>query len=104
MMVICHVWALYTLCICVQNQGKPGHEIQRSTLELITSLVSLVHQQMMPDVAQKAMEVHRLPILIAFSHSALVGDNLPNVANFSRLLSIGSASLAGCVCVLVLFG
>ena len=45
------------VCLCPQNQGKPGHEIQRSTLELITSLVSLVHQQMMPDVAQKAMEV-----------------------------------------------
>ncbi|KAK7488237.1 hypothetical protein BaRGS_00020544 [Batillaria attramentaria] len=42
--------------LMLHNQGKPGHEIQRSTLELITSLVSLVHQQMMPDVAQKAME------------------------------------------------
>ena len=103
-MVICRVRALYTLCTCAQNQGKPGHEIQRSTLELITSLVSLVHQQMMPDVAQKAMEVHRLPTPIAFSHSALVGENLPNVANFSRLLSIGSTSHAGRVCVLVILG
>ncbi|XP_041348224.1 neurofibromin-like isoform X2 [Gigantopelta aegis] len=42
--------------LMLHNQGKPGHEIQRSTLELITGLVSLVHQQWMPDVAQKAME------------------------------------------------
>ncbi|XP_067682311.1 neurofibromin-like isoform X6 [Haliotis asinina] len=42
--------------LMLHNQGKPGHEIQRSTLELITSLVSLVHQQWMTDVAQKAME------------------------------------------------
>ncbi|XP_025089023.1 neurofibromin-like isoform X8 [Pomacea canaliculata] len=42
--------------LMLHNQGKPGHEVQRSTLDLITSLVSLVHQQMMPDVAQRAME------------------------------------------------
>lgn len=40
----------------VQNQGKAGHEIQSSTLELINGLVSLVHQPTMPDVAQEAME------------------------------------------------
>ena len=40
----------------LQNPGKPGHEIQSSTLELINGLVSLVHQQTMPDVAQEAME------------------------------------------------
>jgi len=39
-----------------QNPGKAGHEIQSSTLELINGLVSLVHQQSMPDVAQEAME------------------------------------------------
>ncbi|RUS73016.1 hypothetical protein EGW08_019222, partial [Elysia chlorotica] len=41
--------------LMLHNQGKLGHEIQHSALELITSLVSLVHQQWMPDVAQKAM-------------------------------------------------
>jgi len=40
-----------------QNQGKPGHEVQSSTLELMNGLVSLVHQQCMPDVASEAMEV-----------------------------------------------
>lgn len=40
----------------IQNQGKPGHEIQSSTLELINGLVSLVHQTNMIDVAQEAME------------------------------------------------
>lgn len=40
-----------------QNQGKAGHEIQSSTLELINGLVSLVHQpSMLSDVAQEAME------------------------------------------------
>jgi hypothetical protein len=39
-----------------KNQGKAGHEIQSSTLELINGLVSLVHQSTMPDVAQEAME------------------------------------------------
>lgn len=44
-----------------QNQGKPGHEVQSSTLELINGLVSLVHQQWMPeDVAQEAMEVYQI--------------------------------------------
>ncbi|XP_050410069.1 neurofibromin isoform X2 [Patella vulgata] len=42
--------------LMLHNQGKPGHEIQRSTLELITGLVSLVHQPWMTDVAQKAMK------------------------------------------------
>ncbi|KAL3856417.1 hypothetical protein ACJMK2_011181 [Sinanodonta woodiana] len=42
--------------LMLHNQGKPGHEIQSSTLELINGLVSLVHQQWMPDVAQEAME------------------------------------------------
>ncbi|XP_052799724.1 neurofibromin-like isoform X3 [Mya arenaria] len=43
--------------LMLHNQGKPGHEIQSSTLELINGLVSLVHQQYMPeDVAQEAME------------------------------------------------
>ncbi|KAK3767382.1 hypothetical protein RRG08_049749 [Elysia crispata] len=41
--------------LMLHNQGRLGHEIQHSALELITSLVSLVHQQWMPDVAQKAM-------------------------------------------------
>lgn len=39
-----------------QNQGKAGHEIQSSTLELINGLVSLVHNPSMPDVAAEAME------------------------------------------------
>ncbi|XP_021368387.1 neurofibromin-like isoform X2 [Mizuhopecten yessoensis] len=39
-----------------KNQGKPGHEIQSSTLELMNGLVSLVHQQWMPDVSKEAME------------------------------------------------
>ncbi|KAJ8312996.1 hypothetical protein KUTeg_010369 [Tegillarca granosa] len=42
--------------LMLHNQGKPGHEIQSSTLELMNGLVSLVHQQWMPDVAQEAME------------------------------------------------
>jgi len=42
--------------LSLQNPGKAGHEIQSSTLELINGLVSLVHQQSMPDVAQEAME------------------------------------------------
>ncbi|XP_050702406.1 neurofibromin-like, partial [Eriocheir sinensis] len=36
--------------------GKAGHEIQSSTLELINGLVSLVHNASMPDVAAEAME------------------------------------------------
>jgi neurofibromin 1 len=40
----------------LQNPGKAGQEVQSSTLELINGLVSLVHQQSMPDVAQEAME------------------------------------------------
>ncbi|KAL5015709.1 hypothetical protein ScPMuIL_005298 [Solemya velum] len=42
--------------LMLHNQGKLGHEIQSSTLELINGLVSLVHQQWMPDVAQEGME------------------------------------------------
>ncbi|RZF46611.1 hypothetical protein LSTR_LSTR002943 [Laodelphax striatellus] len=42
--------------LMLNNQGKTGHEIQISTLELINGLVSLVHQPTMPDVAQEAME------------------------------------------------
>jgi len=34
------------------TQGKPGHEIQSATLELINGLVSLVYPPGMPDVAQ----------------------------------------------------
>ncbi|KAK6622690.1 hypothetical protein RUM43_008532 [Polyplax serrata] len=42
--------------LMLNNQGKTGHEIQSSTLELINGLVSLVHQPTMSDVAQEAME------------------------------------------------
>ncbi len=42
--------------LMLHNQGKPGHEIQSATLELINGLVSLVHQPTMPDVAAEAME------------------------------------------------
>ncbi|XP_022666414.1 neurofibromin-like isoform X2 [Varroa destructor] len=42
--------------LMLNNQGKAGHEIQSSTLELINGLVSLIHQPSMPDVAQEAME------------------------------------------------
>ncbi|KAK9889237.1 hypothetical protein WA026_004512 [Henosepilachna vigintioctopunctata] len=42
--------------LMLNNQGKLGHEIQSSTLELINGLVSLVHQPSMQDVAQEAME------------------------------------------------
>ncbi|XP_013381612.1 neurofibromin-like [Lingula anatina] len=42
--------------LMLHNPGRAGHEIQSSTLELINGLVSLVHQQSMPDVAQEAME------------------------------------------------
>ena len=47
---------IHFIHVLLQNPGKPGHEIQSSTLELINGLVSLVHQQTMPDVAQEAME------------------------------------------------
>ncbi|XP_074600003.1 neurofibromin 1 isoform X2 [Brevipalpus obovatus] len=40
----------------LNNQGKSGHEIQSSSLELINGLVSLVHLPLMQDVAQEAME------------------------------------------------
>ncbi|XP_078047800.1 neurofibromin 1 [Augochlora pura] len=42
--------------LLLNNQGKAGHEIQSSTLELINGLVSLVHQPTMPDIAYEAME------------------------------------------------
>ncbi|XP_023326814.1 neurofibromin isoform X3 [Eurytemora carolleeae] len=42
--------------LLLNSQGKPGHEIQSSTLELINGLVSLVYQPGMPDVAQEAMD------------------------------------------------
>ncbi|KAF6216642.1 hypothetical protein GE061_000988 [Apolygus lucorum] len=42
--------------LMLNNQGKAGHEIQSSTLELINGLVSLVHQPNMQDIAQEAME------------------------------------------------
>uniref|UniRef100_T1JUK4 Ras-GAP domain-containing protein n=1 Tax=Tetranychus urticae TaxID=32264 RepID=T1JUK4_TETUR len=42
--------------LMLNNQGKPGHEIQSSSLELINGLVSLVHQPLMQDVAPEAME------------------------------------------------
>ncbi|CAD5126032.1 DgyrCDS14209 [Dimorphilus gyrociliatus] len=42
--------------LMLHNPGKAGHEVQTSTLELINGLVSLVHQQNMPDVAQEAMD------------------------------------------------
>ncbi|XP_034188157.1 neurofibromin 1 isoform X2 [Osmia lignaria lignaria] len=42
--------------LLLNNQGKAGHEIQSSTLELINGLVSLVHQPTMPDIAHEAME------------------------------------------------
>ena len=40
----------------LNSQGKPGHEIQPLTLELINGLVSLVYHPGMPDVAQEAMD------------------------------------------------
>ncbi|XP_061928005.1 neurofibromin isoform X1 [Apis cerana] len=42
--------------LLLSNQGKAGHEIQSSTLELINGLVSLVHQPTMSDIAHEAME------------------------------------------------
>lgn len=42
--------------LMLNSQGKAGHEIQSSTLELINGLVSLVHQPTMPDVALEAMD------------------------------------------------
>ncbi|GAB6033713.1 Neurofibromin 1 [Chamberlinius hualienensis] len=42
--------------LMLNNQGKPGHEIQTSTLELINGLVSLVYQPNMLDIAQAAMD------------------------------------------------
>ncbi|XP_076037771.1 neurofibromin-like [Oratosquilla oratoria] len=42
--------------LMLNNQGKAGHEIQSSTLELINGLVLVVHNATMPDVAAEAME------------------------------------------------
>ncbi|KAH9376387.1 hypothetical protein HPB48_014676 [Haemaphysalis longicornis] len=43
--------------LMLNSQGKPGHEVQSSTLELINGLVSLVHQPpSMQDLAAEAME------------------------------------------------
>ncbi|KAB7494213.1 Neurofibromin [Armadillidium nasatum] len=42
--------------LMLSNQGKAGHEVQSSTLELINGLVSLVHNHSMPDVAAEAMD------------------------------------------------
>ncbi|XP_067128062.1 neurofibromin isoform X2 [Centruroides vittatus] len=42
--------------LMLNNQGKAGHEIQSSTLELINGLVLVVHHQSMPEVANEAME------------------------------------------------
>ncbi|XP_014247194.1 neurofibromin isoform X2 [Cimex lectularius] len=42
--------------LMLNNQGKAGHEIQSSTLELINGLVSLVHHPTMHDIAHEAME------------------------------------------------
>lgn len=42
--------------LMLYNNGKTGHEIQSSTLELINGLVSLVHQPTMNDIANEAME------------------------------------------------
>ncbi|XP_023719668.1 neurofibromin isoform X2 [Cryptotermes secundus] len=42
--------------LMLNNQGKTGHEIQSSTLDLINGLVSLVYEPTMPDVALEAME------------------------------------------------
>ncbi|XP_031834542.1 neurofibromin 1 isoform X3 [Nomia melanderi] len=42
--------------LLLNNQGKAGHEIQSSTLELINGLVSLVHQPTMLDIGYEAME------------------------------------------------
>ncbi|XP_066593274.1 neurofibromin isoform X2 [Prorops nasuta] len=49
--------------LMLNNQGKAGHEIQSSTLELMNGLVSLVHQPTMPDIAHEAMEA-----LLALHH------------------------------------
>ncbi|XP_036370881.1 neurofibromin isoform X2 [Octopus sinensis] len=42
--------------LMLHNPDKPGHEVQNSTSELINGLVSLVHVQQMPEIAQEAME------------------------------------------------
>ncbi len=42
--------------LMLNNQGKAGHEIQQSTLELINGLVSLLHPPSVTDVAMEAME------------------------------------------------
>ncbi|XP_060536829.1 neurofibromin isoform X2 [Cylas formicarius] len=42
--------------LLLNHHGKAGHEIQSCTLDLINGLVSLVHLQNMPEVAQEAMD------------------------------------------------
>ncbi|KAF7274462.1 hypothetical protein GWI33_012883 [Rhynchophorus ferrugineus] len=42
--------------LMLNHHGKPGHEIQSCTLDLINGLVSLVHLQSMPEIAQEAMD------------------------------------------------
>uniref|UniRef100_A0A4W3I9K3 Neurofibromin n=1 Tax=Callorhinchus milii TaxID=7868 RepID=A0A4W3I9K3_CALMI len=42
--------------LMLHNPGKPGHEIQSSTVELIIGLVQLVPQTSMPEIGQEAME------------------------------------------------
>ncbi|KAK1158225.1 neurofibromin isoform X4 [Acipenser oxyrinchus oxyrinchus] len=42
--------------LLLHNPGKPGHEIQSSTAELITGLVQLVPLPNMSEIAQEAME------------------------------------------------
>lgn len=59
--------------LMLNNQGKAGHEIQSSTLELINGLVSLVHQPSMPDVAQEAMEA-----LLVLHEPDNIGIELPS--------------------------
>ncbi|MGH0174876.1 UNVERIFIED_CONTAM: hypothetical protein FKN15_069609 [Acipenser sinensis] len=48
--------------LLLHNPGKPGHEIQSSTAELITGLVQLVPLPNMSEVAQEAMEASELYI------------------------------------------
>ncbi len=42
--------------LMLNNQGKAGHEMQSSTLELINGLVSLLHPPSVTDVAMEAMD------------------------------------------------
>ena len=42
--------------LMLNPQGKPAHEVQSSTLELINGLVSLVQNPTIPDVSNEAMD------------------------------------------------